>query len=99
MKINSTNNINFNGTYRVNINHSMPNKFSATMRDGLVAFWSRQAINREEVREQLYHYFHSVRKVSQDNQPYYITVKIVDDCNYNFEDSMKSCAQTFEKLA
>ena len=26
MKINFTNNINFNGTYRVNINHSMPNK-------------------------------------------------------------------------
>ena len=98
MKINSTNNINFNGNYRINLRHPTPNKEISAIKDGVIIYWSSQALNKNEVIDKLYEYLHPSKQELKEEKPFYIDIKIEDSLDYYFEDEMTSCAQSFEKL-
>lgn len=96
MKLNYINSISFKSKFQLDANQEMPTRSDCILRDGVIGFWVSRAKNVEELHQQLKHFYRAGKEIKE--KPYNIVFDIPDDCDLNFEESLKMCGQKYNKI-
>ena len=90
--------VNFQGKYQINANQTMPTKEACLKRDFAVGFWINQADNSTELQSKFKDFIAGEYK-EDVIKPCDLTFELDDKYNHDFEETMKSVGQNFDKLA
>ncbi len=99
MTVGSVNSVqSFTGKYQLNANQQMSNLDECLKRDALIGFWSTQAKDGGSVADGLQEFYKSERYKNNPNVKLDITLELPDNRDAEFEQSMKSIGQKFNKV-
>lgn len=90
--------VNFRGTYQIDANQKMDSKEACLKRDFTVGFWINQAKNGNELQNTFKTFIESEYK-KDVTKPCPLTFELDDKFNHDFEETMNTVGQKFNKIA
>jgi len=98
MKVNNVSMTNFAGKYRINANQILENDSDCLRRDALIGFWTTKARNGENIHKRLIDFYKGDYEQNRE-KALNVTFDLPSKLDKDFEESMNSIGQSYNRLA